>query len=659
MKHFIYMLLCVVAVCLCAGALRAEIITVASPDKALVLALNVDKSRITYTVSYKGSEVVNASAIGLRIGGKDLTVQPKVKKVLPRSVNETIVPLYGKFARLQDFYNEQRVELEGNYSLVIRAYNEGVAYRFVTNLKGQITVDSELAEFNVAGKPAVFFPETNTFTTWEVTYFKYQSPQAIEEGKYALTPTLFANAGNAVQVLVAEADLHDYPGMYLQKTKTGFRGHYAPYPDSLAMGSWSNFVTVVKRAAPYIARTQGAREFPWRVVVATSDERTLLTNEIVYKLSSPQAAMDFAWVKPGKATWEWWHDAQLPGDSTPSGMKNRGEALYKRYVDFAAENNIPYLMWDAGWSQTYELWRERKGMNVREVIRYAKSKGVDVFLWCVAAALRDDADRNMDTLRSWGCAGLKVDFFDRDDQQAQAWLETIAHKAAERKLMLDFHGCTKPTGLSRKYPNVLNYEAVRGAECAKWDLTPNPEHHLIIPFTRMLAGAMDYTPGSMRNRNRQSFKPLDPGMPLTMGTRCHELAMYVLYDQYFAMLCDSPSEYNKYPDLRKLLAEVPVSYDTTIALSAKVCEYAVVAKRSGDVWYVGGMTDWTAREAEVDFSFLPKGKTYTAEVFSDGYDANMNAESYRVEKVLVNADSKMNVRMASGGGVVVQLKINN
>jgi alpha-glucosidase len=280
---------------------------------------------------------------------------------------------------------------------------------------------------------------------------------------------------------------------------------------------------------------------------------------------------------------------------------------------------------------------------------------VEVFLWCVAAALREDADRNMDTLRSWGCVGLKVDFFDRDDQQAQAWMETIAHKAAERHLMIDFHGCSKPAGLSRKYPNVLNYEAVRGAECAKWDLSPNPEHHTIIPFTRMLAGPMDYTPGGMRNRTRQSFKPLDPGMPLTMGTRCHELAMYVLYDQYFAMLCDSPQEYNKAPDVRQFLADVPVAFDTTIALWGRVGECAAVAKRSGNTWYIGAMTNWTAREAEIDFSFLPKNKTYNAKIFTDGYKANQNAQSYNYETKTISATDKLTLKMASGGGVVMYL----
>jgi alpha-glucosidase len=627
-------------------------VDVASPDGNLKLSLNAGKA-LTYSVSYKGREVVKPSAVGLSVAGKRMGVQPKVKKVQPRSVSQTVTPPYGKFAALQDCFNEQRVTFEGGYAIVVRAYNEGAAYRFSTSLEGTVTVEGETAEFNLAGEPEVTFPETETLTSWEVPYLKYRSPAAIEEGKRAITPALFSYPDAGVRVVVAEADLRSYPGMYLEKRGEGFRGYYAPYPDSIAMGSWGNFVTVVKRPAPYIARVDGTRDFPWRVIIATDDDRSLLVNEIIYKLSTPQAIADASWVKPGKAVWEWWHDAELPGDSVPSGMKNRSAALYKRYVDFAAENGVEYLMWDAGWSNIFDLSRVNPKTDVQEVIRYAKSKNVGVFLWCVAAALRENADRYMDMISAWGAVGLKVDFFDRDDQQALEWLETIARKAAKHKLMLDFHGCSKPTGLQRMYPNILNFEAVRGAECAKWDLTPNPVHHLTFPFTRMLGGSLDYTPGSMRNRTQQSFKPLDPGMPLTMGTRCHELAMYVIYDQYFAMLCDSPAEYNKYPDVRKFLSDVPVTYDDTKVLAARVGEYAVVAKRKGDVWYVGGMTDWTARAVEVDFSFLKPGAQYTAEIFTDGYQANQNAESYKHDAITVNADTKLKVNMAVGGGFVI------
>jgi alpha-glucosidase len=219
--------------------------------------------------------------------------------------------------------------------------------------------------------------------------------------------------------------------------------------------------------------------------------------------------------------------------------------------------------------------------------------------------------------------------------------------------MVDFHGCSKPTGMQRMYPNIVNYEAVRGAECSKWDLTANPGYHLTFPFLRMLAGSLDYTPGSMRNRTQQMFKPLDPGMPLTQGTRCHELAMYVVFDQYLAMLCDSPTEYEKNSDIMRFLANVPVTFNDTKILSAKMGAFALVAKRKNSDWYIGGMTDWTARETEINFNFLKPGVKYMAEIYSDSNDSNTYADHFTFESLEVDSSTVIRVKMASGGGVAL------
>jgi alpha-glucosidase len=324
-------------------------------------------------------------------------------------------------------------------------------------------------------------------------------------------------------------------------------------------------------------------------------------------------------------------------------------------VDFAAANKLEYLMVDAGWSDVYDLQKPNAKIDMRAVIKRAESKNVGVFLWCVATALMKDLDGNMDYLQSLGAKGIKVDFIDRDDQLAIQWFEIIASAAAKRKLMVDFHGCSKPTGQQKTYPNIINFEAVRGAECSKWDLTANPEHHLMIPFTRMLAGPMDYTPGSMRNATKEKFKPVDPGLPSTMGTRCHELAMYVLYDQAFAMLCDSPAEYMKYPDIMKFLSVVPTDFDDTRPLDAKVGEYAVIAKKKKDSWFVGAMTNWVAREVPVDFSFLTQGKTYTAEIYTDSSDGNEYPDKYVYKTIKINKQSKMVLDLAKGGGAVIYI----
>lgn len=656
-KNILKFLASNIAVCMLAitfAACNKQQTALFSPDKQTKIVLNTQDS-ISYSLYYKGREMIGTSAISLQLSGKTLGKNTAVKEIRNREVRNTIEPLYGKFDALSDNFNEICIDFEGEYSLEVRAYDEGVAYRFVTNFVDSIIVEKETAEVNIAGAPSVYFPETDNWTSWELQYMEYETASSIQEGKKAITPVLFSY-DNGTKLVVAESDVLAYPGMYLKKTATGFEGAFAQYPDSTAIGSWG-FVSVVQRTRDYLANTAGKRSFPWRVFIATDDDKSLLTNEIIYKLAGPQRFTDTSWIKPGKAVWEWWHDAMLPGANIPSGMDNRSTALYKFYIDFAAEYGIEYLMLDAGWSHIFDLSKINPKVDVREIINYGKSKNVGVFLWCVAMALTEEtADEYMQMIRNWGAAGLKVDFFDRDDQTAMEWYEMIAAKAAAHQLMINFHGCSKPTGMQRTYPNIVNFEAVRGAECSKWDLTANPRHHLIFPFTRMLGGSLDYTPGSMRNRTRNNFRPIDPGLPLTLGTRCHELAMFVLYDQYFAMLCDSPMEYRKYPDIMEFLSAVPVTFDYTKPLQAKMGEYAVIAKRKGESWYVGGMTDWRARSLTVDFSFLDKGKTYEALIYRDGPNANSNAEEYIYESKSITSDTSLEILLASGGGFAIYLK---
>jgi alpha-glucosidase len=633
---------------------KKEKLEVTSPDKQLAIKIAAE-DKLYYSVIYKGTEVIMPSAIAMTLKDRVLGTSPQVKRTSKRSVRETIAVPYGNFTRLEDHFNELVVEFSGDYALVLRAYNDGVAYRFRTSIGAAITVVSEQATFKLPGDPAATFPESDVFTSWEVPYVEYTAVSAIGEGKKALTPSLFSYKNN-VRVIVAESDVRDYPGMYVQKSGDVIKGTWSRYPKRTELGSWGNFVSVVKETEDFIADTQGAREFPWRVIIATDDDKRLLTNDIVYKLAPPSKLQDVSWIKPGKAAWEWWHDAMLPGAAIPSGMDNRNTALYKYYIDFAAANHLEFLMIDAGWSNIFDLSRVNPKVDVQELIRYGKEKNVGLFLWCVATTLVKDLDKNMALLEQWGAVGLKVDFIDRDDQLAIRWFEDIAAAAARHKLMVNFHGCSKPTGVERAYPNIVNYEAARGAECSKWDYTANPNHHLVIPFLRMIAGPLDYTPGSMRNKNKSTFRPIDPGLPSTQGTRCHELAMYVLFDQPFAMLCDSPTEYEKYPDLMQYLAAVPTTFEDTRVLDARFGQYAVEAKRKGDAWFVGAMTNWDAREVELDFSFLPEGKTYQASLYTDGADASTDASRYDYKTIAVDRKSKIRVKLAEGGGAVAYLR---
>jgi alpha-glucosidase len=630
--------------------------TLTSPNTKLKMQVRVDDS-ITYSVYLNNNILITPSTIGMTLQGNILGNDAKVSGTKSKAVNSILHPLYGKEATLTDNYNELVINFEGNYSLVLRVYNEGVAYRFVTNFNEPIIVVNEKAQFNFSGSPEVIFPETDNYTAWEVPYVSYNSITAIGEGKKAITPTLFSYPQSKTRVIVAEADLLNYPGMYVKKQNGKLIGNWAKYPAEIKMGSWGDFVMQVAKTKDYISDTDGSRAFPWRVIIAADDDKTLLNNQLVYKLATPAKLTNTAWIKPGKAAWEWWHDAMLPGSSIPSGMGNRNTKLYKYYIDFAANNNLQYLMIDAGWSDNYDLLKVNPKVDVKELIAYGKSKKVGVFLWCVASTLIKNLDANLDFLQSIGAVGVKVDFFDRDDQPAIALFEEIAKAAGKRNLMVNFHGCSKPTGLQRAYPNIVNYEAVRGAECSKWDYSANPDHHLLIPFIRMIAGPMDYTPGSMRNRSKESFKPVDPGLPSSQGTRCHELAMFVVYDQPLAMLSDSPTEYEKYPDIMKFLGAVPTVFEETKVLDAKVGEYAVMAKKQGNTWFIGAMTNWEARTVELDFSFLTNDKTYTVDLYTDASDANTNAEHYEHKTIQVTKKTKLQLSLAKGGGAVAYLKM--
>ena len=633
---------------------NAQTYRLKSPDDNTLVDVYVGDS-ITYEVRYKDNLLLQPSGAGMTLDKITLGEKAVVRSIKRRSRNAIIRPLYGKNARLDEQYNELEIVFRGNYSLLFRAYNEGAAYRFVTDLKDSVTVQYERACFRINGTPGVVYPETDSYTTWEVPYVEYTSTADINEGKRAITPALFDYKDSGLKVMIAEADLSDYPAMYIKKQQRAFIGEWAPFPAKTVMGSWGNFVSVVKERKDYLARTSGKRTYPWRVIIISDDDKDLISNELIYKLSRTPEIEDFSWIKPGKATWEWWHDAILPAADIPSGMDNRNTALYKYYIDFAAKHKLEYLMIDAGWSNVYYLKTPNPKLDIKEVISYGAEKQVGVFLWCVATSLLSDLENNLAYLKQLGAVGIKVDFFDRDDQEAVQWMEKIAKAAAEKKLMVNFHGCTKPTGLQRMYPNIVNYEAVRGAECSKWDYTANPRHHLMIPFIRMAAGPLDYTPGSMRNRTKETFKPVDPGLPYTQGTRCHELAMYVLYDQPFAMLCDSPDEYEKYPDIMNYLSAVPASFDETKVLDAKLGEYAMVAKRKKGEWFVAAMNDWTPRELKLDFSFLPPGQTFNAGVYLDGEAADRDAEQYEHRTMRVGRDSVLNLRLAAGGGAVVYL----
>ena len=633
--------------------------SLSSPDKKVEVTVSND-SVLGYSLVYHGKKVTRNSTLGMTLqSGIRWGYGDKVIRKTTRRENSSVKLVTGNYREITNEYNELKLNFDAGYSVSFRLYNEGMAYRFEGNgsVMDSVTVTAEKADFRLLDDPAVILPETNNFTAWELSHTLYSAVSNIQNGKYGITPVLFDNKKQGLKVVIAESDLNNYPGMYLQKQDNSMHGFWALYPKEVVMGSWGNFVTVVKERTNYITRTAGNQLFPWRVMIVSDDDRNLLANNMIYLLAKPQQIQNTGWIKPGKATWEWWHCAMLEKAPFESGPHNLSTQMYKYYIDFAAENKLEYLLIDAGWSNLFKPNELNPRVDVKEIIRYGKEKKVGVFLWTVASTLMKYPHKYLDSISSWGAVGVKIDFFDRDDALIMPQYEELARACAERKLLVDFHGCSKPTGLHRAYPNILSYEAVRGMECSKWDTSTNPDYRLQFIFSRMLAGPIDYTPGSMRNATMKNFKPIDPGLPMSLGTRCQELAEYVVINSSLVMLADSPDAYRKYPDILQYLSEVPASWDDTKVLNAKLGEYAVVAKRKGNTWYVAGMNAWGERKVNVDFSFLGKNKTIDAQLFTDTEKSNEDANQYQSKRMKINTSGPVEMYMASGGGFVAVITL--
>ncbi|MDP4274693.1 MAG: glycoside hydrolase family 97 protein [Bacteroidota bacterium] len=627
--------------------------TLTSPDHKIELKVQM-KDRIFYSVQHGNEVVINASPISMTINdGVILGAQPKLIQVHKRSVDQEIRPLYGKRKIIRDNFNEVILDFKGNYSLVFRAYNDGVAYRFVTNLKDSIKVVNEEVSYRFDGNPYGNFPlPVDSYETSFEQNFFHGNLLSLDTRKFCFLP-LMIDAATHTKVAITESDLLDYPGLYLQKTNDNtstLAGTFAKYPLKTQAGNYNNFDQVVKERAGYIAQTAGSRSFPWRIMVIADNEMQLADNDMVYKLAKPLALTDTKWIKPGKVSWEWWNNWNLENVPFKTGINDE---TYRYYIDFAAANHLDYVLMDEGWSNQFDLTKVKPEVDVPGLIKYAQGKGVKVILWCLAYTLDSQLEVALNEFEKWGAAGIKVDFFDRDDQKAINLYEKFAKAAALRHLIVDYHGCSKPTGLSRAYPNVLNYEGILGNEYNKWSEKVTTAHTCFIPYLRMLAGPLDFTPGGMRNAAMGSFSASN-STPMTQGTRCHQLAMYVVYDAPLVMLCDAPTAYQKEPLILDFLSKVPVSWDETKMLYGEVGKYAVVARQKGNEWYIGALTDENAREFNIDCSFLGQGK-YKAEIIADGVNANRLGTDYSHSQNELTQKSQFKLNLAQGGGEVVRI----
>ena len=644
------------------SAQKSKVFELKSPDNKIALKLEVG-AKMLWSVQHDGQQIIAPSDISLQLeSGEVLGDQAKITTSKTEKVNQVITAINYKKASIPDQYNQLTVNCKGDYSVIFRIYNDGVAYRFSMKKKGEVIVKNEEANFNFTNDYKAFVPYMWDYRggvkfnhSFEALY-KEINISKFATDSLAFLP-LLVDVGNNKKAVILEADLEDYPGMYLNmnSTKKGFMGVYAQYALETKLGGYQGMNLIPTKRADYIAKTNGTRNFPWRAVVISAQDKDLLNNDMVQKLASPSKIADPSWIKPGLVAWDWWSDWNISHVDFKAGYNT---TTYKYYIDFAAANKLEYIVMDWGWSSHTDILNViAPDINIQEIVDYGKQKGVGVVLWASWYAVQTEMDQAFPKYAKMGVKGFKIDFIDRDDQLAVSSLYEIAKKAAEYQLIVDYHGAFKPTGLQRTYPNVVGYEGVKGLENYKWATEDQPRYTVSIPFIRMMAGPMDYTPGAMRNTNKANYRPID-AFPMSMGTRCNQLAMYVMFEAPFQMLADNPTTYMKEQECTDFIAKVPTTTDETVALDGKVGEYAAIARKKGEIWFVGTMTNWTPRELTLDFSFLGAG-TYQATIFKDGFNADRDATDYKKEVVKISSGNKLKIQLAPGGGWAARIEKTN
>lgn len=631
---------------------KDQVPEVCSPSGDISVAVEVGKT-VAYSISYKGFKVLAKSPVSMKLdNGLNPGEKAKIRKSKTISVTEEIIPVVQqKSARIFDQYNQLKIDFEGDYSLYFRAYDDGIAYRWEVNINEPYKVISELASFVFTEDHKIWFPEEESFLSHQERMYSYINLSEISPNRFCSTGTLI-DFGNGMKMYISESDLEGYPGMFLKGSDTdsfALKGLFAGYP--LETKQERDRTVKVTKYADYIAEVHGAKKFPWRVMVITAEDRQLLTTEMVYRLAKPLQLDDVSWIKPGKVAWDWWNDNNIYGVDFEAGINTE---TYKYFIDFASAYNLEYVILDEGWYHLEDALKIKDGIDVKELITYGKNKNVGIILWVTWKALYDNMEKVLDTYQKWGAKGIKVDFMQRDDQWMVEYYHKVAREAAKRHLLVDFHGAYKPTGLRRAYPNVITREAVQGLEHCKWSANSDPEHNLTLPFIRQVAGPMDYTPGAMINANARNFRDIFSA-PMSLGTRCHQLAMYVVFESPLQMLADNPSNYYGEPECMQFLSSVPSVWDETKILKAKVSDYVVTARRNGDTWYLGAMTDWTPRNFTIKLDFLGEG-AHTIEIWKDGANAHRHASDYKYVSLPVDKTSEIEVKLAPGGGWIAIIK---
>lgn len=645
-------------------AAQAKNYEVASPSGDLRAVVSVTNSGTTLSVFAGETEVLAPSPISITIKENNESrtkvlwgmnsKQPKVRRSF---VDEMIpAPVYKRF-QVKDRYN-QMVLTSGKQGLVVRAYDDGIAYRLTYKSNIPYTVYNEQADFTFPADYPMYASyvkrgddgdfESQYINSFENTY-EHESITKFKSSRLLFLPVL-VELPHGMKVCITEADLDNYPGMYLVGggDTPVLASHFAPVPKTTVQGGHNMLQKFVTSREEYIARDANA-QLPWRVIAVAGNDAELAASDIVFRLGKPLRIADTSWIKPGKVAWDWWNAWNLYGVDFRAGINNE---TYKYYIDFAAENGIEYVILDEGWAvnKKADLMQVVPEIDLPELVTYADGKNVGLILWTGYWAFHRDMENVVKHYADMGIKGFKVDFMDRDDQEMVRFINEASKLCACYNMLVDFHGMYKPTGAQRTWPNVINYEGVNGLEQLKWSPKGYDQvtYDVQIPFIRQFAGPMDYTQGAMRNAIKKNYNPVN-SEPMSQGTRCRQLATYVIFDSPLNMLCDNPSNYRREPECTAFIARIPTVWDETLGLDGKVGEYITMARRSGDEWYVGGLTNWDKRDIIVDLSFLEEG-FYEIELFKDGINADRAACDYKRVVMPVPEDRQLKVTLFPGGG---------
>jgi alpha-glucosidase len=654
-KRYSYIALCLLLalpVVICA---QAKSYKLTSPDEGLTIEIAAGK-QLTWSIIYQHQQIITPSIIALKMAdGNTWGGDVKVSSAVMTLVNTPFEAINYRKKWISNNYRQLTLNCKGGYTVVFRVYNDGAAYRFEANTMGEHRVASEEANFNFSKDYLAFLPYVRdlrksgdqTMSSFEALYDERKLSGLLKDS-LAFLP-LVINLDNGVKAGILEAGLENYPGMFITKSSSNpfsLKGSFAAYPLKDIPGGYNFLNAIVTERANYIAKVADKQTFPWRVVVVAPDDKSLLGNDMVQRLAAPPRLTDVSWIKPGKVSWDWWNDWNISHVDFRAGINTE---TYKYYIDFAAENHLEYIIMDEGWSDARDLLKISPKVALQEIIDYGRQKNVNVILWASWRAVHKDMEAAFSKYSAMGIKGFKIDFLDRNDQEMTSSTYLIAATAAKYKLMVDYHGVYAPDGLQRTYPNVINYEGVKGLENSKWTPADDvPQYDTTLPFIRMLAGPMDYTPGAMRNAIKANFRPSNSN-PMSQGTRCHQLAMYVVFDAPLQMLADNPTIYKKEQECTTFISKIPTTFDELVPLDSKIGQYVALAKSKNNVWYVGAMSNWNARDLEVNLSFLPAG-AYEAEIFKDGINADRDATDYKREVISVSKDQKISVHLSNGGG---------